>query len=99
MRPSVRDVFHGKGGAYLIGEAAGWISPSSAEGYSYAFISAAALAKAILKGDGQEKILRAYQLGTLPLMGNIIFKQAKSLIMFNPLLRQLVMHSGVLAKV
>ena len=99
LRPSVRDVFHGKGGAYLIGEAAGWISPSSAEGYSYAFISAAALAKAILKGDGQEKILRAYQLGTLPLMGNIIFKQAKSLIMFNPLLRQLVMHSGVLAKV
>ena len=99
LRPSVGDIFHGKHGAYLIGEAAGWISPSSAEGYSYAFISAAALAEAILKGGSEEKILRAYQLATLSLMGNIVFKQAKSLIMFTPFLRQMVMHSGVLAKV
>ena len=99
LRPSVADVFHGKPGAYLIGEAAGWISPSSAEGYSYAFTSAAALAKAILKDGPEEKILRAYQLATLSLMGNIIFKQAKSIIMFSPFLRQMVMHSGVLARV
>ncbi len=98
-RPSVADVFHGEPGAYRIGEAAGWISPSSAEGYSYAFTSAAALAKAILKDGPEEKILRAYQLATLSLMGNIIFKQAKSIIMFSPFLRQMVMHSGVLARV
>ena len=99
LRPAVSDIFHGKPGTYLVGEAAGWISPSSAEGYSYAFISAAALAKAILKGGSPEKILRAYQLGSLSLIGNIAFKQAKSLIMFTPMLRQAIMYSGVLAKV
>jgi len=38
----------GKDRIAFIGEAAGWISPSSAEGISYAFKSAGALAEALL---------------------------------------------------
>lgn len=99
LRPSVEDICLGKGGAFLIGEAAGFISPSSAEGYSYAFISAANLAGAILKHDAPGRIMQAYQIKSLPLRANIMYKQAKSLIMYSPLCRQLIMHSGIFAKV
>lgn len=40
LRPAPGDVFWGGRDAWCIGEAAGFISPSSAEGYSYAFASA-----------------------------------------------------------
>lgn len=99
LRPKVTEVFHGSPGAFLIGEAAGWISPSSAEGYSYAFATASALARAILEKDTPDAVLRAYKFFTLPLMGNIVYKQIKSMIMFTPLVRQMIMYSGVLAKV
>lgn len=99
LRPSVEQICLGKDGIFLIGEAAGLISPSSAEGYSYAFISAANLGRAILKNDRPAGIMQAYQLKSLALRANIVYKQAKSLIMYSPLCRQLIMHSGILAKV
>lgn len=99
LRPSFKDIYLGRGGAFLIGEAAGWISPSSAEGYSYAFKSAAALSEAILKHSDPDLILKAYRKQSLPLLGNIAYKQIKSFIMFTPRLRQGIMHSGLLAKV
>ena len=99
LRPSLEDICLGKDGAFLIGEAAGFISPSSAEGYSYAFISAACLAGAILHSNGAERIMRAYLLKSMHLRANIVYKQMKSLVMYSPFLRQLIMHSGAFAKV
>ena len=99
LRPSLEDICLGKDGAFLIGEAAGFISPSSAEGYSYAFISASCLAEAILHSNGAERIMRAYLLKSMHLRANIVYKQMKSLVMYSPFLRQLIMHSGAFAKV
>lgn len=83
----------GKGAIALIGEAAGWISPSSAEGISYAFRSATALAEALRRGpDG---FLVRYAVNTRPLRANIFFKNLKSPFMYNPVLRDLVMRSGI----
>lgn len=52
LRPrSFFDFCPGKGGAFLIGEAAGFISPSSLEGISYAMESADMLSRALSKED------------------------------------------------
>ena len=99
LRPRLGDICMGGQGAFLIGEAAGWISPSSAEGFSYAFVSAMNLAGAILGNDRPERIMRAYALNSLKLRANIAYKLSKSLIMFSPLARRLIMHSGLLARV
>lgn len=96
-RPVPGDIFLGKEGAFCIGEAAGWVSPSSGEGFSYAFASARALAGAVLTGKGEEKILAAYRRATLPLAANIFWKNMKSRVIYTPPLRRLVMRSGVLA--
>jgi len=94
LRPmETAHIFTGKGRIALIGEAAGWISPSSAEGISYAFRSARALAES-LRGtpDGFEK---RYRRKTRDLRRNIFLKIMKSHIIFNPVLRRLAMNSGL----
>jgi flavin-dependent dehydrogenase len=88
-------VFLGGDGIALIGEAAGWISPSSAEGLSYAFRSAMLLAEALKTSpNGFEK---RYRDGTRGLRRNIFIKNLKSRFIFSPALRQLVMRSGLQA--
>jgi flavin-dependent dehydrogenase len=88
-------VFSGSDGIALIGEATGWISPSSAEGLSYAFRSAMLLADALkVSPNGFEK---RYRDGTRGLRRNIFIKNLKSRFIFNPVLRQLVMRSGLKA--
>ncbi len=79
----------------LVGEAAGFISPSSAEGMSYAFRSALALARALEEGiDGYEgRYLRNLQ----PLKRNIFLKNMKSPVMYNSILRFMAMKSGLLS--
>jgi flavin-dependent dehydrogenase len=82
-------------GRAFIGEAGGWISPSSAEGLSYAFRSALYLADAISIGlTGFEKRYRA---SMKKLQRNILMKQFKSRVIFNPGLRAAVMRSGLQA--
>jgi geranylgeranyl reductase len=77
----------------LLGEAAGWISPSSAEGLSYAFKSALMLSDALRSTpDGFEK---RYQEKTRQLRKNIFLKNLKSIFIFNPVLRKLIMNSGL----
>jgi geranylgeranyl diphosphate/geranylgeranyl-bacteriochlorophyllide a reductase len=79
--------------AALIGEAAGWISPSSAEGISYAFLSALAAAASMapgLDGFGERYVRETRHLGR-----NIYVKNAKMPMMYNPLLRGFVMRSGL----
>ena len=77
----------------LLGEAAGFISPSSAEGLSYAFKSALALARS-LEG-GLEGFAGVYKKEAQSLMRNIFFKNLKSPAMYNRVLRKLILKSGV----
>ena len=86
-------LFTAKKGVALLGEAAGWISPSSAEGLSYAFRSALMLADALQKSpDGFET---RYHEKTAQLRRNIFLKNLKSYVIFNPFLRKMVMKSGL----
>jgi flavin-dependent dehydrogenase len=85
----------GRGNLALVGEAAGWISPSSAEGLSYGMRSAQALAAAMAPGlDGA---VSRYRRATRGLGANVMAKDAKSLVMYHSALRRLVMASGMMS--
>jgi flavin-dependent dehydrogenase len=94
LRPvKTQQLITGKKGIALLGEAAGWISPSSAEGLSYAFRSAFLLAEALNTGpNGFEK---RYHHRTRRLRNNIFLKRVKSQFIFNPRLRRVIMRSGL----
>jgi flavin-dependent dehydrogenase len=85
----------GKNGAYLIGEAAGMISPSSLEGISYSMESAKILAGIINRN--YNNIGRRYFMRTLEIRIKLIFKILKMPFMYNKILRKLVMKSGIKA--
>jgi flavin-dependent dehydrogenase len=94
LRPAgPRDITHGRGRVALVGEAAGWISPSSAEGLSYAMRSGLALADAL--GRGTEGCLGRYRKNTADLSRNIFLKTLKAQVIFRPLMRRLVMRTGL----
>jgi geranylgeranyl reductase len=95
LRRPVRagDVRLGQDRVALVGEAAGWISPSSAEGFSYAFRSALALAAALT--DGLDGYLPRYRRRTRALRGNLMLKRWKSPFMYRPWLRRAVLRSGL----
>ena len=81
------------GPALLIGEAAGWISPSSAEGLSYAFCSALAAAEAL--GDGEQDFADRYRRATRPIVGDIVLKNLKRRLIYTPPARRLAMRVGL----
>ena len=92
LRPrSFFDFCPGKGGAFLIGEAAGFISPSSLEGISYAMESADMLSRALSKEDPSS----AYRRMTLKIRLKLALKVMKCPFMYHPLLRKLVMLCGL----
>lgn len=96
LRPqSAGQILIGKGNVLLIGEAAGWISPTSAEGLSYAFRSAIALAKSFAGSPGN--FLGKYYKETNNLRLNIMQKNLKSPFMYNPLIRRMVLKTGLLS--
>ena len=78
-------------GAFLIGEAAGFISPSSLEGISSALLSAQALAESL----GERDPLSAYRRKTHSLRRKLLLKNLKCPAMYQPLLRRAVLASGV----
>ena len=82
-------------GAFLVGEAAGFISPSSFEGISYALESADALARAFGAMNNAKGILRAYKRGTSALRRKIKLRCIKRPFMYCRPLRYLVMKSGI----
>ena len=96
LRPSdTTQLLTAEFGQAFIGEAGGWISPSSAEGLSYAFRSAHYLAQALAPGpNGFEQ---RYTKAMKKLQRNIVRKNLKSRVIFNPILRRLVMRSGLKA--
>ncbi len=94
LRPkSPFDICTGKERAFLIGEAAGLISPSSLEGISFAVNSARILAEAINKKHMSANKL--YDIKIVPMRIKILAKVIKCPFMYVPALRRLVMKSGI----
>lgn len=85
----------GKGDIFLIGEAAGFISPSSFEGLSYAMESGSILASA-MKADIR-RASRIYHGKTAGLRRKLLLKVLKHGVLFTPFLRYLIMKSGLRA--
>lgn len=77
----------------FIGEAGGFISPTSGEGLSYAFRSALALADALNEGD--DNVISRYERKGGSLKKNLLLKCVKLPFMYNRNLRNLVMASGI----
>jgi len=77
----------------LLGEAAGFLSPSSAEGISYALRSGAALATAL--DDGLEGVAARYRHVAAPLGASIVARLAKSAVVHGPGVRTAIMRSGI----
>lgn len=86
-------LYTGNDSIALIGEAAGAISPSSAEGISYALKSSLYLAQSLDKGiDG---FSARYNQKMKNIKTNLLMKNLKSPAMYNPQLRNLAMKSGI----
>lgn len=83
----------GTGRVGLVGEAAGLLSPSSAEGISLALRSATLLAGA-LEG-GLEGWAARYRAATGPLRRGLLWKVLKAPVLYAPPLRRLVMATGL----
>jgi flavin-dependent dehydrogenase len=94
LRPTkIHQLSTGSGPVILLGEAGGWISPSSAEGLSYAFRTALILTRLLRKSpDNLEKRFRQK---TKKLKANIFLKSLKSHLIYNPFLRNIVMKTGI----
>lgn len=90
-----KDIRGGAGQTIFVGEAAGLISPSSAEGLSYAFASALTAADVLRRSLDNPAARYTRRLGDL--RWNILAKNAKSLVMYTPGLRKLIMRCGISA--
>ncbi len=92
----MHDFVTGRDGVFLIGEAAGFISPSSFEGISSAILSGKHLANALQCGDfGRAE--RLYRRAARKLKLKLRLKCFKRLFMYVPWLRRAVMRSGLMA--
>lgn len=86
-------IFSGNEKVFLLGEAAGFVSPSSFEGISRAMYSGEYAAKAFDSNNPQKD----YKNRTAQLRFKIMLKLMKSPFMYRPLLRKAVMISGITA--
>lgn len=78
----------------LVGEAAGFVSPSSAEGISFALESGAAFAAALAAG-GVAGAAERYRAATAPLRRKVLSKVLKGALLDQSLLRGLALASGI----
>lgn len=88
-----RHLATGCGRVALVGEAAGFVSPSSAEGLSHALRSGAALAAAL--APGLEGWAARYRAATAGVRRELLVKTVKAPLLFWPLIRRAVMRSGL----
>lgn len=93
---------HASGTACLLGEAGGYVSPSSAEGFSYAFRTAAFFYQSILAARAPisshsffPEVCRLHARRMLPLRVSLWGKSLKKVVLYHPALRRLIMRSGV----
>ncbi|MBS3986635.1 MAG: FAD-binding protein [Erysipelothrix sp.] len=88
---TLSEIYLGQKDVLLIGEAAGWISPSSLEGMSYAMDSALIAAESLKSSDpylSYRKLSRSLKL-------KVFLKQLKSIVLYTPWIRWCVMKSGL----
>ncbi len=78
---SEKEVFLGNGNVMLIGEAAGWISPSSGDGISYALRSAHNCAEAFNQTDD---VITQYNKNSRGLMKDFRAKLEKAMVISSP---------------
>lgn len=89
------DILCGKPGAYLLGEAAGFITSDSFEGISSALLTGRMLAEAYAEGGTHENIIRLYNVKTKKQKRKIRYRIFKMRMLCSPLIRHFVMKSGV----
>jgi flavin-dependent dehydrogenase len=90
---SIRDFCIARKGTFLIGEAAGFISPSSLEGISYALNSGHQLAT-ILNSRFKNPAW-VFRIRSMPTQIKLLLKYLKIPFMYNAFLRKIVMKTGV----
>ncbi|MDR3259339.1 MAG: FAD-binding protein [Fusobacteriaceae bacterium] len=95
-RPGFNSQFVGHANIGLIGEAAGFISPSSSEGISYAIKSGYYLAQSINK-YGIEHGMKYYKKKCNSIMYELKLKYLKSKLIYNPFTRNIIIRSGIFA--
>ncbi|MDD4556583.1 MAG: FAD-dependent monooxygenase [Alphaproteobacteria bacterium] len=88
LRPSFGHKIYAKENLFLIGEAGGYISPSSAEGISYAIKTAKILAESNFS-------LRRFKCKMLIIRLNLMYKNVKSFFMYCPLIRKWIMKASI----
>jgi flavin-dependent dehydrogenase len=93
MPRGIRDFCVGQEQMFLIGEAAGFISPTSLEGISYALNSAYELAKVLNSKSGNP--VGNFRIRSISMRIKLLFKYLKAPFMYNPFLRKLVMKTGI----
>ena len=93
MPRGIRDFCAAKNGAFLIGEAAGFISPTSLEGISYALNSAYELA--MILNSGCKNPEWKFRIKTIPTRIKLLLKYLKAPFMYNQFLRKIVMKSRI----
>ncbi|MCL2021824.1 MAG: FAD-binding protein [Betaproteobacteria bacterium] len=93
MPRGISDFCVSKSGAFLIGEAAGFISPTSLEGISYALNSAYELA--MILNSGCKNPEWRFRIKSIPTRIKLLFKYLKAPFMYNRFLRKVVMKSGI----
>jgi len=92
---NLKDFWTGKENIFLLGEAAGFISPSSFEGLSSAMFSGKMLADAFESGKSCSDIQRRYKKSTRGLKCKLLLKSVKRFFLCNPFTRLIIMKSGV----
>lgn len=95
-RPDLKTPFVGLGTIPLIGESAGFISPSSSEGISFALKTGFLLADSLNK-YGLNKGLKKYYNRTKSIIFLLKLKWFKAKLMYNPTTRNLIIRTGVFA--
>ena len=86
------NLYVGEDNIALIGEAAGAISPSSAQGISYALRTSLHLAHSL--EDGREDFLERYKKNVKDIKANLMIKKLKLPVMYQPFVRKMAMKSG-----
>lgn len=96
LRPHfLNGICRGADNAFLLGEAAGFISPSSLEGISYALSSAESLAEAFSENKSGKAVLRAYKKKTNNLCMKVKCKCIKRPFMYRQFLRTCILKTGI----
>ena len=92
---TMKDFCTGKGSAFLVGEAAGFISASSFEGLSSAMYSGKILADVLALNSSCEDAQRTYLKKTGSLRRKLRMKAVKRMLLCTPFTRRIIMKSGI----